>query len=210
MGRGASGCAVSPSGLLYGLPGARANGRVIDADELHLLDGGEILDGDGDYQTRTLNGKLHCDYGPAITFATGKKMWFKDGAPHREDGPAVEGVDDPDEYWIDGLQVVAPKPGHLPSLPEPLNIEARLARAAGQKPAFCVLAIPSTPHSLDFDSAKRNLETLKSNGHYAVMVGLDSNGQETFMDDKSLRQGQVLVGGTEYRVYTADKLKRRR
>jgi hypothetical protein len=40
-----------------------------------------------------LNGKLHCEDGPAIYRADGSKSWWLNGKLHREDGPAVECAD---------------------------------------------------------------------------------------------------------------------
>ena len=34
--------------------------------------------------------KLHRENGPAIEFANGDKVWYKNGKRHREDGPAIE------------------------------------------------------------------------------------------------------------------------
>lgn len=38
------------------------------------------------------NGDIHREYGPAIEFSTGDKIWIKHGFIHREDGPALEAV----------------------------------------------------------------------------------------------------------------------
>lgn len=43
---------------------------------------------------RYLNGKLHCEDGPAVEWTNGGKFWYVDGMPHREDGPA--------KLWPDG------------------------------------------------------------------------------------------------------------
>ena len=43
-----------------------------------------------------LNGKLHCEHGPAIEWADGDKSWYLNGELHREDGPAIE--------WPDGTK----------------------------------------------------------------------------------------------------------
>jgi hypothetical protein len=37
-----------------------------------------------------LNGQLHREDGPAITYLDGTKEWFFNGKRHRKDGPAIE------------------------------------------------------------------------------------------------------------------------
>jgi hypothetical protein len=49
-----------------------------------------------------LNGKLHCEDGPAIEYANGDKSWYLKGKPHREDGPAVECADGTKNWYLNG------------------------------------------------------------------------------------------------------------
>jgi hypothetical protein len=53
------------------------------------------VDANGD-KSWFLNGKLHCEHGPAIEWADGDKSWYLNGELHREDGPAIE--------WPDGTK----------------------------------------------------------------------------------------------------------
>ena len=45
-----------------------------------------------------LNGKLHCEDGPAVEWPDGEKQWYLNGKLHREDGPAVE-YPNGTKYW---------------------------------------------------------------------------------------------------------------
>jgi hypothetical protein len=45
------------------------------------------------------------DGGPAIIFASGTKLWYRDGRCHRAGGPAIEFADGCVEYRINGKQV---------------------------------------------------------------------------------------------------------
>jgi len=49
-----------------------------------------------------LNGKLHREDGPAIEGVDGSKEWFLNGKPHREDGPAIEGADGTKAWFLNG------------------------------------------------------------------------------------------------------------
>ena len=46
-----------------------------------------------------INGKLHREGGPAITYNNGIKVWCKNGDYHREDGPAMTGIKDGLNVW---------------------------------------------------------------------------------------------------------------
>ena len=50
-----------------------------------------------------MNGKLHCEDGPAVERANGTKEWFLNALRHREDGPAVECGTGTKEWWLNGL-----------------------------------------------------------------------------------------------------------
>ena len=45
-----------------------------------------------------LNGKYHREDGPAVEWVDEAKEWYKDGKRHRENGPAVE-YHNGDKYW---------------------------------------------------------------------------------------------------------------
>ena len=47
-----------------------------------------------------LNGKRHCEDGPACEDANGDKSWYLNGKYHREDGPAIEYGDGYKAYYI--------------------------------------------------------------------------------------------------------------
>ena len=49
-----------------------------------------------------LNGKLHRENGPAITWGNGSKGWYKNGQLHREDGPAMIHAHGDQEYYRNG------------------------------------------------------------------------------------------------------------
>ena len=49
-----------------------------------------------------LNGKVHREGGPAVTYANGTKLWYINGERHREDGPAIENADGSKEWFING------------------------------------------------------------------------------------------------------------
>ena len=50
----------------------------------------------------TKMGVTHCEDGPAVIRADGRKEYWVGGKQHREDGPAVIGSDGYKEYWVDG------------------------------------------------------------------------------------------------------------
>jgi hypothetical protein len=52
-----------------------------------------------------MNGKLHCEDGPAIKRANGTKEWFLNALRHREDGPAVEFENGIKEWYLDGKEL---------------------------------------------------------------------------------------------------------
>ena len=41
---------------------------------------------------RNEKGEAHRSDGPAIEYADGRRMWYKNGFLHREDGPAIENL----------------------------------------------------------------------------------------------------------------------
>src|SRR5579875_2079561 len=55
----------------------------------------------GDHE-KTLDGKLHCETGPAIEKSNGDKYWYINGKLHREDGPAIEKADGSFEWRLNG------------------------------------------------------------------------------------------------------------
>ena len=55
-------------------------------------------------ECRTLDGRLHCEDGPARICQDGTKEWWLYGQLHREDGPAVIFPDGEEvEYWQNSL-----------------------------------------------------------------------------------------------------------
>src|ERR1035437_159063 len=40
--------------------------------------------------------------GPAVEYANGSELWYKDGFLHREDGPAISSVDGSKEWFLNG------------------------------------------------------------------------------------------------------------
>jgi hypothetical protein len=49
-----------------------------------------------------LNGKLHREDGPAVEDVNDYKAWFLNGERHREDGPAIEFVNGSKEWYLNG------------------------------------------------------------------------------------------------------------
>ena len=50
-------------------------------------------------------GKPHREDGPAVEWANGSRVWYRDGELHREDGPAVERASGYKSWWIDGSRI---------------------------------------------------------------------------------------------------------
>lgn len=57
---------------------------------------GKIVKIDGAYECY-LNGRFHCDDGPAVINRVGSKFWYQYGLRHRIGGPATE--------WFNGVNV---------------------------------------------------------------------------------------------------------
>jgi len=49
-----------------------------------------------------LNGKLHCEDGPAVEWPNGEKHWYLNGKLHREDGPAIECANGRKCWYLNG------------------------------------------------------------------------------------------------------------
>jgi len=52
-----------------------------------------------------LNGKLHCEDGPAVEWPDGEKQWYLNGKLHREDGPAVERSNGTKRWFLNNKEV---------------------------------------------------------------------------------------------------------
>ena len=52
-----------------------------------------------------LNGKLHCEHGPAVEWTSGVKEWCLNGKLHREDGPAIDYSNGVKEWWLNGKEL---------------------------------------------------------------------------------------------------------
>jgi len=52
-----------------------------------------------------LDGKLHREDGPAMVFADGSKLWYRNGELHREDGPAIEYASGNRQWFVNGICV---------------------------------------------------------------------------------------------------------
>ena len=50
-------------------------------------------------QEHWLNGKRHCDGGPAVKYPGRREEWWMNGERHRQDGPAIKASDD-EEWWL--------------------------------------------------------------------------------------------------------------
>lgn len=51
------------------------------------------------------NGAKHRENGPAVIGRDGKEEWFKNGIRHRDNGPAVINTNGTVEYWVNGERV---------------------------------------------------------------------------------------------------------
>jgi len=52
-----------------------------------------------------LNDRLHREDGPAMTGVDGHQLWYKHGKLHRLDGPAVVWGDGREYNWVDGVKI---------------------------------------------------------------------------------------------------------
>ena len=52
-----------------------------------------------------LNGKCHREDGPALEGVNGYTAWFLNGELHREDGPAVEWGDGTKDWYLNGKEL---------------------------------------------------------------------------------------------------------
>ena len=50
------------------------------------------------------NGALHREDGPAMEYPDGSKVWIVNGNFHRDDGPAVEYSNGDKTWWVNGLR----------------------------------------------------------------------------------------------------------
>ena len=57
------------------------------------------------HQEWRLDGKLHCEHGPAIVYDNGTKSWWINNKRHNEHGPAVVTADGHQEWYINGEQL---------------------------------------------------------------------------------------------------------
>jgi len=51
------------------------------------------------------NGKPHREDGPAVKYADGSTNWRLNGNLHREDGPAIERPNGDNSWWLNGKQI---------------------------------------------------------------------------------------------------------
>lgn len=204
------GASASGSSLLYGAPVSRINSGLLSIDERHELAGGEIKTGPPGYKARSVGEQPHCDFGPAIEFPSGRLLWMRHGALHREDGPALEGEEGfPDAWYLEGIRVAPPAPGDAPVLPEPVDVEVEALRGKHEKRRTrWLLKVPVHMEAEDFDSAKHELERLKECGYDAVIICVEEAGAEVAVDATSIRKGRVPMNAISYRVYTAVKAAR--
>jgi hypothetical protein len=74
-----------------------------DLNQLHREDGPAIEWANGD-KIWYRNDQCHREDGPAIVYADGTKWWCRNHQQHREDGPAIEYSNGKKEYWLLGIQ----------------------------------------------------------------------------------------------------------
>lgn len=56
----------------------------------------------GEVTHRDIQGRYHCEDGPAIIYDNGTKKWLRHGKLHREDGPAIEWGTGSSAYFLNG------------------------------------------------------------------------------------------------------------
>jgi len=61
-----------------------------------------IVFDNGDRYWYNQKNELHREDGPAVKYADGTKLWYRNGQCHREDGPAIEWVSGSKEWWVNG------------------------------------------------------------------------------------------------------------
>ena len=61
------------------------------------------VDAMGTLRYYNAQGQLHREYGPAIEYSNGSRVWYQNGQRHRIDGPAVE-YSDGDRVWYQNGQ----------------------------------------------------------------------------------------------------------
>jgi hypothetical protein len=105
MGRGTRGLGVAEDGSLF--RGAR-RGAVTAAELIHdqaqeqTTRNGLVVADDGS-RLWWLDGALHRDDGPAVEYSDGTREWWRAGRRHRDDGPALEWADGTRVWYVNGL-----------------------------------------------------------------------------------------------------------
>lgn len=64
---------------------------------------GRNVDGGSEFWFK--DGKPHREDGPAIIFENGTQFWYKNGIKHRQGGPAVIRANGAVEYWSYGRKI---------------------------------------------------------------------------------------------------------
>ena len=86
-----------------------------DGSEYWYMDGaihredGPAVTWPGGHLSWYKNGALHRDDGPAVTDGNGSRYWFRCGQCHREDGPAVVKPDGSTEWYLHNTKVTSYK-----------------------------------------------------------------------------------------------------
>lgn len=63
------------------------------------------LDGEGEFVSQYLLGKIHNSIMPAVSYRTGKVIYYRNGLIHRDDDePAIIYADGSQKWWIDGFR----------------------------------------------------------------------------------------------------------
>ena len=75
------------------------NGRISRVEVVLVI---TELDGS---QRWFLDGLLHREYAPAVTYPNGTQYWYLNGLRHRLDGPAVTYSDGSQQFWENGVQL---------------------------------------------------------------------------------------------------------
>ena len=64
----------------------------------------KVIVDNGGCETWTLNGKLHRENGPAMTFPAGSKFWYINGLQHNANGPAGVYPNESKEWYLEGVE----------------------------------------------------------------------------------------------------------
>ena len=204
MGRG-SRAAVKESQLFYG---CSKRTTQPDVDSLHIIAGGEVKRS-GRFLFRTMDGVLHCQYGPAFEIGH-QKVYYLNGKKHRFDGPAwIRG--DGQHWYLEGVHLPEPDPGQAIQLPPEKDWIVHAASKGGVKetsPRYRLRHLLES-ETMDYEAAIRQL---KEYPDLAVAERYTVDGIHYWDQAAFERQQRKIVSAEHYgaeqsfRIYSAEAL----